>query len=98
MARLRKVVLSRAEVTKIVLAFHGEEKARTATSHVRYRCLVNGEVRLVTVDESIQEFAPDSHSPLFYIVRQQLQVSWEEFYAADPDIAKRAQVAYRCPE
>ena len=97
MGKLRKVVLSRAEVTRIVLAFSGEEKSRTATSHVRYRCVVNGQVRLVTVDESIKEFAADSHTALFYI-REQLGVSWDDLYAADPDVAKRARVDYKKPK
>ena len=97
MAKLRKVLVTRQELIRCLLAFHGEEFPRTGTSHARYRCLVNGQARHVTVDESIDEFTPRSHTPLYYIVLHQLQVTWEDFYAADAGIASRAGIPHRPP-
>ena len=96
--KLRKVVLSRSEVVRILLAFNGaEQPQRSGTSHVKYFCWVRGVKKSVTIDASISEFPPDSYSALWFIVQKQLEVSWDDFYAADPDVAKRASVNHRIP-
>ena len=102
---MNKVVLSRREL--IALLVHNgftELPPRSGTSHRRYRGIVDGQTRFVDVDDSIDEFSPKSHGVLFYIVSSQLRLmdsarnantAWERFYAGEPSIARKAQVAYR---
>jgi hypothetical protein len=97
MAKLRKVVLTRREVLDCRKAFGAVERPRGSTSHRRFECLIHGQKRLVDIDESIDEFGPDSYSALWFIVLKQLQVTWEAFYAADRGVARRAGIPHRPP-
>ena len=98
MGKLHKVCLTRAELVRVLLAFGGQQQPRTGTSHVKYHCWVRGLKKVVIIDESIDEFCPRSHTALWYIVLKQLGVSWEEFYAADREVARRAGVPHQPPE
>lgn len=66
--------------------------------------MVDGKVRFVDVDESIDGFSADGHGVLHYIVSGQLRffdgpggakAGWTCFFAGEPTIARKAQVSYR---
>lgn len=98
MGKLRKVCLTRAELLDVLTAYGAALQPRKGTSHVKYHCWVRGQKKSVIVDESINEFCPHSHTALWFIVLKQLGVSWEEFYAADSAVARRAGIEHRLPE
>lgn len=47
------------------------------------------------VDESIDEFMWQSHSPLYYIIRTQLNIHQKAFYAGHPDAGRRFQLPHK---
>ena len=69
---MRKVTLKRRELIELLEHNGFVALGRGPSSHVRYKGVIDGKARLVTVDESIDEFAPDSHTVLYYIVSAQL--------------------------
>lgn len=101
---MRKLTLKRRELIALLEHNGFTVSAHGPTSHIRYTGVIDGKTRFVTVDESIDEFVPDSHTVLFYIVSTQLgffgsgggaaKVGWTRFYAGEPGIARKAQVPY----
>lgn len=67
-------------------------------SHVRYVGFVDGKRRAVDVDQAIDDFRPESHSVLFYIVTTQVGFGpggWKRFYAGHPNTAKQHGLTYK---
>jgi hypothetical protein len=95
--KLRKVVLKPHEVLDCLKAFGGEEQPATATSHRKYHCWVRGQKKIVTFDTGTKEFLPETFGPLWGMVIKQLGISWQEFYAADHGVAKRAGIPHVPP-
>lgn len=106
MPKFRKLVLKRRELIALLTHNGLVVEKRVGSSHVRYRGVVDGAEKCVDVDESIDDFAPRSFEPLYYIVSSQLaffgerrnipaKVGWQRFYAGHPDIARRAGVPYK---
>jgi hypothetical protein len=54
--------------------------------------MIDGVQRHTTLSESIDDYGCDSYSPLWFMVTQQLKVSWERLYGADPKVARRANL------
>lgn len=98
MPKLRKVILKRQELLAILRAFGATEHPQRGTSHRQFDVTIKGRHCRVTVDESIDDFNPaDTYGPLWVIVNKQLQISWEDFYSADRQVARRANVRHRPP-
>ncbi len=104
--KLRKLVLKRRELIALLEHNGFVVDKRVGSSHIRYRGNVDGQEKCVDVDESIDDFAPRSFQPLYYIVSSQLgffgevnnlpaKVGWERFYAGHPDTARKANVPYK---
>lgn len=87
--------LKRREVVEILLHNGFVALPQKATSHVRYRGIVNGRVVLCDVDAGHDEFAPKSRTAFYFLVRSQLGITFQEFYAGHPDTARRTGSTYR---
>ena len=102
---MRKVTLKRRELIALLEHNGFISLGRGPTSHVRYRGVIDGKTRLVSIDEAINDNGPGSHTVLYYIVSTQHQffgpdsgaakAGWTRFFGGEPGVALRAQVPYR---
>ena len=65
---MKKPPLTRRDLIAVLEHNGFQAEGCTSTSHIKYRGVVDGVTRHVTVDESIDEFQAKSHSVLYYIV------------------------------
>lgn len=89
-------VLKRREVIEILEHNGFSALNASGTSHVTYRGTINGQVRSCTVDASIDDFSYRNRTALYFIIKTQLRISPEQFFAGHPSAAKRAGLKYRC--
>jgi hypothetical protein len=86
--------LERRHVVAVLRANGFEVIRQDATDHERFKGTVRGKTCLVDVDH-LDEFAPRRDTPLYYMVRNQLGLSYKEFYAGHPDTARMAGLKHK---
>ncbi len=87
--------LTRREVTAVLLHNGFAALPEKATSHTRYRGTINGRSVFCDVDAGHNEFVPRSRTAFYWLVKGQLGLTFEQFYAGHEDTARRAGLSYK---